>query len=91
MQRCEPVLDDGRTAFRAVCDLDPEGIVAKRLDDAYEPGRTKWWKLLNAEYSQKEAGLMRGVETRLAAALRVAGSLRSPFASLYQVKVRSPS
>jgi bifunctional non-homologous end joining protein LigD len=31
MQRAEPVLGDGRAAFRAVCGLDLEGIVAKRL------------------------------------------------------------
>jgi len=54
LQRSEPVLGDGRAAFRAVCGLDLEGIVAKRLADAYEPGRTKWWKILNPDYSQKQ-------------------------------------
>src|SRR6266700_7350213 len=39
MQKSEPVLGDGRAAFRATCGLDLEGIVAKRLADAYEPGR----------------------------------------------------
>jgi len=39
------VLGEGKAAFKAVCDLDLEGLVAKRLDDAYGP-RTKW-------YSQK--------------------------------------
>jgi len=53
MQKSEPVLGDGKAAFRAVCGLDLEGIIAKRLADAYEPGRTKWWKVLNPEYSQK--------------------------------------
>jgi ATP-dependent DNA ligase len=53
MQRCEPVLGDGIAAFRAVCGLDLEGIVAKRLDDAYG-SRTRWWKILNQDYSQKE-------------------------------------
>ena len=41
-------------AFQAVCDLDLEGIVAKRMTDAYEPEQTKWWKVLNRGYSQKE-------------------------------------
>jgi ATP-dependent DNA ligase len=36
-----------------VCDLDLEGIVAKRLDDAYST-RTKWFKIVNQHYSQKE-------------------------------------
>jgi ATP-dependent DNA ligase len=40
--------------FKAVCDLDLEGIIAKKLDDPYEPERTKWWKILNSSYSQKE-------------------------------------
>ena len=53
LQRSDPVLGDGRAAFRAVCGLDLEGLVAKRLADAYEPGRTKWWKILNREYPQK--------------------------------------
>jgi bifunctional non-homologous end joining protein LigD len=52
LQRSDPVLGDGRAAFQAVCDLDLEGIVAKRLADAYGP-RTKWWKILNRDYSQK--------------------------------------
>jgi hypothetical protein len=52
LQRSEPVLGDGKAAFRAVRGLDPEGIVAKRLADAYCP-RTKWWKILNGDYSQK--------------------------------------
>ncbi len=29
------------------------GVVAKTLADAYDPGRTKWWKILNKNYSQK--------------------------------------
>jgi len=37
-----------------VCELDLEGIIAKKLDDPYEPERTKWWKILNPAYSQKE-------------------------------------
>ena len=52
MQKSEPVLGEGIAAFRAVCGLDLEGIVAKRLADSYAP-RTKWWKILNQNYSQK--------------------------------------
>ena len=44
----------GKTLFTAVCFHDLEGIIAKRLDDPYELARTKWWKILNPEYSQKE-------------------------------------
>src|SRR5205823_12647971 len=54
MQRSELVLGDGKAAFRAVCGLDLEGVVAKRPADPYEPGRTRWWKILNGDYSQKE-------------------------------------
>jgi bifunctional non-homologous end joining protein LigD len=52
MQKSEPVLGEGKTAFKAVCELDLEGIIAKRLGDSYGP-RTKWWKILNRDYSQK--------------------------------------
>jgi bifunctional non-homologous end joining protein LigD len=51
LQKSEPVLGDGRAAFRAVCGLDLEGVVAKRLADAYSPA-TRWWKILNLCYSQ---------------------------------------
>src|SRR6266700_632749 len=37
MQRSDPVLGDGKAAFRAVCGLGLEGVVAKRLADAYGP------------------------------------------------------
>jgi bifunctional non-homologous end joining protein LigD len=53
LQKSEPVLGDGKAAFRAVCGLDLEGVVAKRLGDSYGP-RTKWWKILNRAYSQKK-------------------------------------
>jgi bifunctional non-homologous end joining protein LigD len=59
IQKFEPVPGQGIAAFRTVCELDLEGIVAKRLDDPYAPERTKWWKILNRAYSQMEgrAGL----------------------------------
>jgi ATP dependent DNA ligase domain len=37
MQRSEPVLGNGKAAFRAVCGLDLEGIVAKGLGDSLWP------------------------------------------------------
>jgi bifunctional non-homologous end joining protein LigD len=54
MQKSELFFGCGRSLFKAVCEFDLEGIIAKKLDDAYEPGRTKWWKILNPSYSQKE-------------------------------------
>jgi hypothetical protein len=52
LQKSEPMLGEGKAAFKAVCNLDLEGIVAKKLDDPYGP-QTKWWKILNRIYSQK--------------------------------------
>jgi ATP-dependent DNA ligase len=43
----------GRELFEAMCAHDLEGIVAKRLGDAYDP-RAKWLKIKNPDYSQKE-------------------------------------
>src|SRR6266516_2216634 len=54
LQKIDWVIGEGKAAFQAVCDLDLEGIVAKRMTDAYEPGKTRWWKVLNRSYSQKE-------------------------------------
>jgi ATP-dependent DNA ligase len=53
LQRSEPVLGESKAAFKAVCDLDLEGIVANRLTDAYGP-TTRWWKIVNPGYSQKK-------------------------------------
>jgi ATP-dependent DNA ligase len=47
------VVGDGRALHRAVVDADLEGIVAKRLADAYEPKRARWQKVLNRTYSQR--------------------------------------
>jgi ATP-dependent DNA ligase len=43
----------GRHLFELMRDHDLEGIVAKRLSDPYGPA-TKWLKIKNPEYSQKE-------------------------------------
>jgi bifunctional non-homologous end joining protein LigD len=53
LQKCDPVLGEGKAAFKAACDLDLEGIIAKRVADPYSH-RTKWWKIPNPMYSQKE-------------------------------------
>jgi bifunctional non-homologous end joining protein LigD len=44
---------EGSRLFQLVCELDLEGIVAKRMFDPYGP-ETKWFKVLNRAYSQKE-------------------------------------
>ena len=46
------VIGESAALFGAVCKLDLEGIVAKRLGDPYAP-QTKWFKILNPKYSQK--------------------------------------
>src|SRR5262245_61226117 len=53
LEKTEPFIGEGRPLFNAVCRLDLEGIVAKRLEDGYEP-KTQWFKILNPNYSQKE-------------------------------------
>jgi ATP-dependent DNA ligase len=46
------IAGEGLSLYRQVCRLDLEGIVAKRIDP-YGPD-TKWFKVLNRAYSQKE-------------------------------------
>lgn len=46
------VVGRGVDLFRAVCDFDMEGIVAKRRDGLYDPERTTWWKTKHVAYSQ---------------------------------------
>jgi ATP-dependent DNA ligase len=53
LERTEPFIGEGRPLFRAVCRLDLEGIVAKRMADTYCP-QAKWWKIPNPEYSQRK-------------------------------------
>ena len=43
----------GRELFELMRSHDLEGIVAKGLGDPYEP-RTRWFKIKNPDYSQKE-------------------------------------
>jgi ATP-dependent DNA ligase len=47
------IAGEGSLLFQKVCELDLEGIVAKRMSDPYGPD-TKWFKVLNRSYSQKE-------------------------------------
>jgi bifunctional non-homologous end joining protein LigD len=54
MQKAELFFGCGKSLFKTVCDLDLEGIIAKKLDDHFVPERTRWWKILNPKYSQKE-------------------------------------
>jgi bifunctional non-homologous end joining protein LigD len=54
MQKSELFFGCGKSLFNAVCEFDLEGIIGKRLADPYDPDRTKWWKILNPCYSQKD-------------------------------------
>jgi ATP-dependent DNA ligase len=45
------VTGEGHKLFELMCAHDLEGIVAKRLKDAYGP-RTRWLKIKNRSYSQ---------------------------------------
>jgi ATP-dependent DNA ligase len=45
--------NDGRELFEAACELDLEGIVAKRKGDAYG-AETPWYKIKNPTYTQAE-------------------------------------
>jgi bifunctional non-homologous end joining protein LigD len=47
------VIGEGRALFRAVVDADLEGIVAKHLADAYHPKLARWYKIINASYTQR--------------------------------------
>ena len=56
----------GRELFELMREHDLEGIVAKRLDDPYDP-RFRWLKIKNPDYSQK-GGKGRPVQQVMAAA-----------------------
>jgi bifunctional non-homologous end joining protein LigD len=62
----------GAKLFEQVCQLDLEGIVAKRISEPYGPD-TKWFKVLNREYSQKVGRgdlFTRSIKTSLTAMVR---------------------
>ena len=46
------VVGRGIDLFAAVCEMDAEGIVAKRLDGIYDPNVTTWIKVKNRDYTQ---------------------------------------
>jgi bifunctional non-homologous end joining protein LigD len=47
------IVGDGRALYRAVVEADLEGIVAKRLGDAYHPKLARRQKILNRGYTQR--------------------------------------
>jgi hypothetical protein len=49
----DSIAAEGRALFKAVCESDLEGIVAKRRSDAYGPDVTRF-KIRNPTYSQKD-------------------------------------
>jgi len=49
----EHVLHNGVALFQAICDKDLEGIVAKQRLAPYASKPQSWFKILNANYSQK--------------------------------------
>jgi bifunctional non-homologous end joining protein LigD len=53
LQKSELFLGCTKKLYETVCSMDLEGLVLKKLDDPYDSERTKWWKVLNPEYSQK--------------------------------------
>lgn len=57
------VAERGVDLFRAVCEGDMEGIVAKRADGLYTPDETSWVKIKNPRYSQ-DAGRWEWFERR---------------------------
>ncbi len=56
LQKSELFIGCGKSLFKSVCEMDLEGIVAKKLSDPYSPS-THWFKILNSAYSQKERRL----------------------------------
>lgn len=51
---CVPCYEEeGRELFEAACQLDLEGIVAKRKADPYD-SKTLWYKVRNPTYTQTE-------------------------------------
>jgi bifunctional non-homologous end joining protein LigD len=50
----EYVVGAGKALFKTVRENDMEGIVAKPAASTYAPGETKWLKIPNPRYSQKE-------------------------------------
>jgi ATP-dependent DNA ligase len=52
--RTPETFDDGAAFFDAVCEREPEGIVAKRLDGRYPPGEHGWVKIKNRDYWRYE-------------------------------------
>ena len=57
LEKTEPFIGEGRPLFNAVCRLDLEGVIAKRLEDPYGP-KTTWLKILNPTYSRRTVGAL---------------------------------
>jgi bifunctional non-homologous end joining protein LigD len=53
MQKSELFIGYAVKLYTTVCEMDLEGVVLKKLTDPYDAEKTRWWKVLNAGYSQK--------------------------------------
>jgi ATP-dependent DNA ligase len=53
VQKSEIFVGCSKKLYDTVCSMDLEGIVLKKLGAPYDAARTKWWKVLNRDYSQK--------------------------------------
>ena len=54
LQKNELFIGCGKKLYQTIYELDLEGVVLKRLNDGYDPGRVTWFKVLNEDYSQKQ-------------------------------------
>jgi ATP-dependent DNA ligase len=45
-------VESGVELYRVICEMDMEGIVAKRAQGRYTPEATTWVEIKNAAYSQ---------------------------------------
>ena len=52
--RTPEAFDDGTALFEAVCERELEGIVAKRVEGRYSPGKRGWVKIKNPAYWRYE-------------------------------------
>jgi bifunctional non-homologous end joining protein LigD len=61
--------ENGEALFTSVCELDLEGVVAKKHSERYRPGEQRWVKRKNPNYWRRESeieGVRRSAERRRA-------------------------
>jgi len=61
LQLARTIETEGEHAFERACSLGTEGVVAKRIDAPYQPGKRPTWRLIRNPAYRRDSGTSEGI------------------------------